>query len=446
MGILMRTADLLQDAIEGSPTDHRGVRDLLPTVIALESLSLACRPEPGFVGDLGRRLQAEAAELAAARSAARIQSPAPPAARRPREPKPVIILVGRGLPRLLAGVTASALAVGGVVGVASRSALPGQLLYPVKQALDSAAVSIAGSDFDKGSTLLGQAQEHISEASDLAGAPSPAAADVDGALQGAIDDVTRGQALLRKSFAETHNPQAMLVMQDLATRAMPQVDALHDRVPSESLPLVTALHALLGSVATGTVAQLASCETCGASAETARQALAAGAATAGASPIALPDVSAPATVGGTPGAVPVAPPAAATAVSGVLVVTAPALRPALRTAPAPDAASVPRAAPAPLVPASTATVAPAAAVQAGVRLPSVNAGISGVAVSTGGVGAGLPVGGATVGLPSSTVGTGGVTVGGGSVGATLPSVSITAPLPAPTLATTGACVQGVCLR
>jgi len=499
MASLTRTANLLQEAIEGASGERPRVRHLLPTVAALGSVSLACRPDPDFVAELGRRLQAEAAELAgAAGTAARGQTDVRARVRPARDPGPVIILVGRGLPRLLAGVAASLMAIGGVVGVASRAALPGQALYPVKQVLDTAAVSMAGTDLDKGSRLLSQAQEHIVEASRLVEAPDSTAADVNLALQGAIDDVSRAQALLQRSFAETHDPQALRVSGSFSTRAIPQVDALRDRVPSESLSLVTALRALLGTAASSADRQPTSCETCGAAGEVARRALGPDAA-ADASPSALPSLTAPTTAGAPaaaaapPGPADTAPtPAAAAAPPGpadtaatpaaaaappvsVAALHAPAPRapaasgPAVTagsgggvttaagpllpatTATAASAAAGPLlpatsttaagAAARPLLPATSATAAPLPGVAAGVGLPSVNAGTSGVAVGGGGAGAGLPVAGATLGLPA---GTGRVTEGGGSLGATVPGVTITAPLPGVTLGTTGACVLGIC--
>ena len=484
MASLTRTANLLQEAIEGASGERPRVRHLLPTVAALGSVSLACRPDPDFVAELGRRLQAEAAELAgAAGTAARGQTDVRARIRPARDPGPVIILVGRGLPRLLAGVAASLMAIGGVVGVASRAALPGQALYPVKQVLDTAAVSMAGTDLDKGSRLLSQAQEHIVEASRLVEAPDSTAPDVDLALQGAIDDVGRAQALLQHSFAETHDPQALRVSGSFSTRAIPQVDALRDRVPSESLSLVIALRALLGTAASSADRQPTSCETCGAAGEVARRALGPDAA-AGASPSALPNLTAPTTAGAPaaaaapPGPADTAPaPAAAPAVSvaalpapaprapaasgsavtagsggGVTTAAGAAARPLL---PATSSAAARPLLPAtsttaagaaarPLLPATSTTAAPLPGVAAGVGLPSVNAGTLGVAVGGGGEGAGLPVAGATLGLPAGTAGTGRVTEGGGSLGATLPGVTITAPPPGVTLGTTGACVLGIC--
>jgi hypothetical protein len=509
MASLTRTANLLQEAIEGASGERPRVRHLLPTVAALGSVSLACRPDPDFVAELGRRLQAEAAELAgAAGTAARGQTDVRARVRPARDPGPVIILVGRGLPRLLAGVAASLMAIGGVVGVASRAALPGQALYPVKQVLDTAAVSMAGTDLDKGSRLLSQAQEHIVEASRLVEAPDSTAADVNLALQGAIDDVSRAQALLQRSFAETHDPQALRVSGSFSTRPIPQVDALRDRVPSESLSLVTALRALLGTAASSADRQPTSCETCGAAGEVARRALGPDAA-ADASPSALPSLTAPTTAGApaaaaavpgpadtaaTPAAAAAAPPGPAdTAATPAAAAAAPpgpadtAPTPAAAAAPPgpADTAATPAAAAAPPVsvaalhapaPRAPAASGPAASAAAGPLLPATSTTAAGAAArpllpATSATAAPLPGVAAGVGLPSVNAGTSGVAVGGGgagaglpvagatlglpagtgrvtegggSLGATLPGVTITAPLPGVTLGTTGACVLGIC--
>ncbi len=499
MASLTRTANLLQEAIEGASGERPRVRHLLPTVAALGSVSLACRPDPDFVAELGRRLQAEAAELAgAAGTAARGQTDVRARIRPARDPGPVIILVGRGLPRLLAGVAASLMAIGGIVGVASRAALPGQALYPVKQVLDTAAVSMAGTDLDKGSRLLSQAQEHIVEASRLVEAPDSTAPDVDLALQGAIDDVGRAQALLQRSFAETHDPQALRVSGSFSTRAIPQVDALRDRVPSESLSLVIALRALLGTAASSADRQPTSCETCGAAGEVARRALGPDAA-AGASPSALPNLTAPTTAGApapaaaVPGPADTAPTPAAAAAPPRPADTAPTpaaaaappgpadTAPAPAAAPAVSVAALPAPAPRapaasgsavtagsgggvttaagaaarPLLPATSsaaarpllpATSTTAAGAAARPLLPATSTTAAGAAArpllpATSTTAAPLPGVAAGVGLPSVNAGTIGVAVGGGGEGAGLPVAGATLGLPAGT-AGTGRVTEG----
>jgi hypothetical protein len=206
-------ADLLERSLQGQKCTDQEVLELVATVGLIAPLtSRAGAPQPEFVSALGIRLRAEALALPARESRTTQESirfPSPIESRRSAVP-PRVFAVGRGLPRVLAGATASLLLVGGIVGGASRSALPGGLLYPVKQLLDSTAVQLASSDFDRGMTLLSQAQEHISDARALVdrdGAElDPASVDV--ALVNARDAVSSGQRTLLAEFDRTGNPQA----------------------------------------------------------------------------------------------------------------------------------------------------------------------------------------------------------------------------------------------
>ncbi len=287
MAIMTRTADLLQRAVEGGSV-HPRVADLMPTARAVRSVHVGCGPDPDFVAALGRRLDAEAtARVVSPVGAGLAPSTRSDRHRRPA-PRPVILIVGRGTPRLLAGIAASALLLGGIVGTASRSALPGQALYPVKQVLDSAAVTLASSDLDKGSTLLRQAEDHVDEASQLSSKGAPSTQDLNLALADAIDDVNQAHAKLQAAFAETGDPRALLAIQDFSARVAPQVEALRGRVPAESLSLLSSLRSLLGALATGSAQQLASCQSCGPAAETARQSQVRTPTEATTSPAALP--------------------------------------------------------------------------------------------------------------------------------------------------------------
>ena len=131
--------------------------------------------------------------------AARMPAPSPVAARAAAARRaatrtaPVVVVVGRGLPRLLAGAAASALLVGGIVGAVSRGAVPGDALYPVKGWLDGVAVRLADNDFDRGRTYLCQAQGHISDARELSEPDREDAGDINVALDGAIDSVRKGR-------------------------------------------------------------------------------------------------------------------------------------------------------------------------------------------------------------------------------------------------------------
>ncbi len=258
-----KRADLLERSLDGYSSTDQEVCELVATAGRIPALtSPASGPGPEFVSALGIRIRAEAMTLPAraARPISRdVQGHRIGARRSAARPK--IFVIGRGLPRVLAGTTASLLLVGAVIGGASRSALPGALFYPVKALLDSAAVQLAGSDFDRGTTLLSQAQEHISDAGALVerdGAQVDPAL-VNQALLSGFDAVTAGQLALLGEFDHTRNPQALIAVQDFDVRALPQLKALRPLVPESSRPQVDALITLLQETRTTLARKIAVC-------------------------------------------------------------------------------------------------------------------------------------------------------------------------------------------
>jgi hypothetical protein len=275
MSFVSRRADLLERGIQGHPSPDPEVGGLVGTVRRIPALtSPACAPADEFVSALGLRLRAEALTLPArevvpasgrsqrlAKSQGRVKSGRRASGASGSGTRPKVFVIGRGLPRALAGVTASLLLVGAVVGGTSRFALPGGLLYPVKQVLDSAAVQLAGSDFDRGVTLLSQAQEHISDVGALVrrdGARTDPMS-VDKALASAYDAVSVGQRALLGEFDRAGNTQALIAVQDFAVRALPQLSALRPLVPAASRPDVDALITLLQQTRTTLVPRIAAC-------------------------------------------------------------------------------------------------------------------------------------------------------------------------------------------
>ena len=257
MPYVSRRADLLERSLQDPSSVDPAIRDLVRTAGRIPALtSRASAPRDEFVSALGLRLRAEALTLPAPQVRGASATSSRPYARRP-----VVFVVGRRLPRILAGAAASLLVVGAVVGGASRSALPGGLLYPVRALLDQAAVQLAGSDFDRGVTLLSQAQEHISDVGALVerdGAladPEP----VNQALLSAYDAVSEGQRLLLGEFDRTGNTAALIAVQDFAVRSLPQLTALRPTVPAESRAGVDALIALLEETRTTLARKIAVC-------------------------------------------------------------------------------------------------------------------------------------------------------------------------------------------
>jgi len=257
MRLTRRAGDRLQQALEGEQVTDREITTLLQTAQAVSSIPMgSMAPREQFVQDLRDRLMAEAATLPAPSGRmARASS----ATRTGGRSAPVVVVVGRGLPRALAGAAASVLVVGTVVGVASRSAIPGSALYPVKGWLDSVAVQMADSDLDRGLTHLSQAQEHIADTRALVEQGEDDSGPYLEALQAAVSSVRAGQRDLNTAFDSTGNPQSLIAIRDFSARALPQVEALRPEVPAKSLPVLGELEALLQQSESAALRRLASC-------------------------------------------------------------------------------------------------------------------------------------------------------------------------------------------
>jgi hypothetical protein len=376
MRVISRPADRFQRALEGERISDEQLAALVATsqhLVAVGSRAPGAAPDPDFVVALRQRLMAEAALLptpspAAAKAAASRRAAA--------RGGPLVVVVGRGLPRALAGAAASALVVGSIVGIASRSAVPGDSLYAVKGWLDGVAVRLADSDFDRGTTHLSQAQTHISDARDLADRSQPDAGDINTALQDAIDSVRAGQRDLDTAWVETGNPQALLALRDFTARALPQIDALRTEVPPASLPRLGELEDLLRDSQQTAARRLAACGS-----------RCSGIDSASFGPAALP--SSLATAGSTGTAGPGG--SSSTTSSGGITV-------------------------------------PGAPVVGGGSSPAPGVSVGGDGATLGGPGGG------------ASLGTGGATVNGPTVSASVPVVSSTAvlPLPSASVGTTGA--------
>ena len=395
MPVLNRTADAFQRALEGGEASEQ-LAPLVATGRRLAQLGAGPLPDPAFVEALRGRLMSEAQAMPV-RSPAGTRAQA--AQRAPSRNAPLVVVVGHGLPRALAGAAASALLVGTIVGVASRSAVPGDDLYPVKSWLDSVAVQLAGSDFDRGQTYLAQAQEHISDARDLTDqSTQPGVGEVNLALRQAVDSVRNGQRSLDRAYAENGNPQALIAMRDFTARALPQVEALRTQVQAGSLPVLAELEALLQDTQAATARRLAACGA---------QCSALGSTTSY-HPSALPSVSTTAQAAGGQSSIPA---------------------PSIVSRPSAGAISVPSA---PLTQQATSGGSVAAPSPGGVSIGGTSGG---AALSTGGLGVTLPsLPGTTssvkLPLPSTSLSTSGVgvTVPSATVGpTTLPGVTISLP-------------------
>ncbi|GAB3054125.1 hypothetical protein GCM10027053_13560 [Intrasporangium mesophilum] len=388
--------ELLQRALDGEAVTDPGILELVAVVHAVTALDQAAlAPRAEFVSDLRARLLADdgttvLSTLPGADDGERdgsdggLGGPGGPG-----RPASVVRIAARPL-RYVAAAAASILLVGGVLGIASRSAAPGDVLYPVKQALDRVAVRLAGSGYDEGLTYLAQAQQHIDEARDLLDRGAASAADVNMALDAASDSTQQAQRTLLDVYRTQHRGEALTELDDFYTRAIPQVDALRDRVPPASQPSWQHLRDLLGQGRIATLRELAACVVCGDRALEARQVLAT-----------LPG-------GGATGVATVPATGGQTAAPG-------------RSGPATSGPGQPAAG-------GDASGQPGVSVTGGVTLPGATANLPGVGVHSTGAGAGgggVTLPGSTVNLPSAGITSTGIGVGGGGV--TLPGVTASLP-------------------
>lgn len=397
--------ELLQRALDGEHVSEPGILELVAVLHAVQAVDQAgLAPRPEFVSDLRARLLADDATAVAP------VLPLAPGAGDTGDTGDsgdsggtvsVLRLAARPL-KLVAAAAASILVIGGALGIASRSAVPGDALYGVKQLLDRAAVQLAGSRYDEGLTYLAQAQEHITEARELLDGPAPSTHDLDTAYDSATDATGRAQTILMEVYRTEQRTDALTELADYYARAIPQVDAMRSRVPAGSLPAWQRLRDLLGAGEVATLRGLAGCGACGERATAARQTLA-----------------------GLTGTLQPGSPGSGTPAPGTLPSGATSARPTA-SAPRPPATSATGAGGLPL---------PGVQVTGGVTLPggTINlpgAGVASSTVAVGGGGVTLP--GATVSLPGAGVTSSTITLGGGGVtlpGATIPLTSTTLGLP-----------------
>jgi uncharacterized membrane protein YgcG len=400
--------ELLQRALEEQPVDDAGIASLVAVVRGVEGLEQrGLAPRANFVAALRQRLLDEPAG----------SDPARP------DPAPAVLRFGRKA-RFLLAAAAVLLVLAGGLGALSRSALPGDRLYPVKQLIDRVVLELHRDPLGVGLTHLAQARAHVDEAEQLivrardeaggtdrgagptdgGAAPTALDADLTSALDAAADSSTQGRTVLLEAYRSLQQAGALTSLADYYAEVVPAVEALTaDPLPSAATAAWQRLHDLLVQDRDSTVRELAACTICGDASARAKALL------AGQTPTAR--------TSGTPDGT-----------SG-----SPASR---STGPASGPTSSPR--PRQTSSAGSASSAGSSSGSGGgssstggiVRLPTV--GVTSTSVSAGGGGVSLPAPLPTVSLPGAGVNTSGVTVGGGGVtlpGATLSVSTVTVPLP-----------------
>jgi hypothetical protein len=442
---------LLQRALEGAPVPAGDLADLadlgdradLGALVALarevESVAdPALAPRAAFVADLRLRLLDE--PLAAAPG------------ERP-DGAPTVVRFGRRA-RSLVAAAAVVIALAGVLGALSRSALPGDRLYPVKQLLGRVGLELQREPFGRGLAHLDQAREHVGDAERLLarshadgessdGVASEAAQppasgsgrdpglesgldpgldlELASALDAATESSTDGQAALLEAYRSLRQADPLLALNEYYAGIVPTVDGLATvPLPSAATTAWQRLRDVLEQGRDATLRELAACSSCGDASAQARSLL---------SDLAGDAVSGPTSPSTSSPPSPTRRPSSTTA--GTNGSTGPS---GTRATGDPSTGSSPsspgRSASSPADRTGGSSDADGSAPSAPVRLPTL--GVTSSAISAGGGGVSLPAPLPTVSLPGAAVDTSAATLGGGAVtlpGATLSVPTVSVPLP-----------------
>lgn len=216
-----RRADEFNDRVE-APSAAPATRDadLLELVGALRTVpQVTARPE--FVADLRAQLMAEAATALVPADTSKLRLPD----RRPARERRLAAVVGGFA---VVGVTTG-------VAVASQGALPGDSLYPIKRAIESAHAGLSVGEGSKGTTMLGNAADRLDEVDALT--HQDGLADelrVADTLNTFTDQATQGSDLLLADYAHTGDPSSIAKLHDFASSSLDQLAALEPLVPADA--------------------------------------------------------------------------------------------------------------------------------------------------------------------------------------------------------------------
>ena len=214
----------LVDAPSTGGSDDARFDDLLTLVGTLRDTT-PVTPRPEFVADLRGRLMTAADAALAPAEAAKLRPEAqrltlPP--RRSARERRIAAAVG-GL--ALVGATTS-------MAMAAQNALPGDVLYPVKRAVENVQTGIQLGDGDKGVALLAHASGRLDEVRALsenpAGEDTAAIADT---LAAFVDQASEASDLLLADYAENGDQASISELRDFNADSLDQLTALESEVP-----------------------------------------------------------------------------------------------------------------------------------------------------------------------------------------------------------------------
>jgi len=234
-----------------SSTERERYADLLELVGAMRAVPApAARPE--YVAALRDRLVTAAAAMPATPRVDRATELrlTPTQRRGGRRDRRVAALIGG-----FAVVAAS-----GSMAVASQSALPGDVLYPVKRAIENAHANLQSSPVAQASVLLDNADNRLSEVEDLSTRGDHAdAAEIASTLQAFRDQTNQASAIVIDAFSTDGDEAGITEVRTFAGSSMDRLAALDEVLPTEARPALIAAAQTVRSIDS---AAFEACPTC----------------------------------------------------------------------------------------------------------------------------------------------------------------------------------------
>jgi hypothetical protein len=169
---------------------------------------------------------------------------------------------GRPIRRRVAGLTAAMVASAGIVGIvaSSASAVPGEMLYPVKRSVESVELVMHRDEASRGSFQLRQASERLAEARELSGNGGS-----EHLIAESLDDFATkaesGSADLFSDFTGNGEKKAIRVVNDFAVEATAHLSMLSAQLPPGADDSFDAATAAISDLATQASSLCVSCTT-----------------------------------------------------------------------------------------------------------------------------------------------------------------------------------------
>lgn len=211
--------DSLIERSSGADLTDARYAEFLEIVDALRATPpVEARPE--FVSDLRGQLMLAAQTQLVPAERARLELPT----RRPRDRRIAAAVGGFAI----VGATTS-------MAMAAQTALPGDVLYPLKRAIENVETSLSVNEGAKGATMLANASGRLDEVSELSreGSLDDSTAIAE-TLNAFTEQATAASDLLLSDYASTGDESSISDLRDFTSLSMETLAALEDLVPSEA--------------------------------------------------------------------------------------------------------------------------------------------------------------------------------------------------------------------